>query len=118
MESFNYPMLLYENAQSLYTRLEKQSIPVVTSSRKIKVLKYNIMSSQQFIYHWITKCASSTRTALTLPLNLTSFSRFFTEVSSTKHSACPNSNLHASILAFVVPINPASGQCCLNITAL
>ena len=39
-------------------------------------------------------------------------------VSSTKHSTCPNSNLHASILAFVVPINPASGQCCLNITAL
>ena len=71
------------------------------------------MSSQHFTYHWITKCASSTTTALTLPLNLTSFT-----VSSTKHSACPNSNLHASILAFVVPINPASGQCCLNITAL
>ena len=34
--------------------------------------KYNIMSSQHFTYHWITKCASST-TALTLPLNLTSF---------------------------------------------
>ena len=35
MESFIYPMLLYENAQSLYTCLEKQSIPVVLNVESV-----------------------------------------------------------------------------------
>ena len=74
MESFIYPVLLYENAQSLYACLDKQSIPVVTSSRQIK-------------------CASST-TALTLPLNLTSFRYRPQNIQHVQTAICMHQSWH------------------------
>ena len=100
-------MLPYEDAQSMYmfrkTKHSSGNVESVNQSAEVKHYEFST-----FYLPLDYKICF-----VTLPLNLTSFT-----VSSTKYSACPNSNLHASILAFVVPINPASGQCCLNITAL